>query len=310
MRAIQLQQTSAGPALIEADLPSPKAGPGELLIRVHAAGVTPTELLWYPTTHQQSGEARTGAVPGHELSGVVEALGAGVEGPPVGAAVFGMNDWFADGATAELCVTRPEWVAAKPAGLSHAEAASAPIGALTAWQGLYERAGLQAGESVLVHGGAGAVGIYAVQLARRRGARVVTTGSARNRYFLLELGADQVLDYHTERFDEVLQGLDVVFDVIGGETLERSWGVLKPQGRMVTIAAASEGTQDERTKQAFFIVEPKGDQLAEIAKLLDAGELRPIVQSVAAFADAPAAYLHPAKGRGKVVIDVAGAAEA
>jgi NADPH:quinone reductase-like Zn-dependent oxidoreductase len=169
--------------LVEGEAAKPEAGAGEVVVRVRAAGVTPTEVEWYPTTHTKTGEARAGAVLSHEFSGVVEAVGEGVTGITAGEAVFGMNDWFAEGALAEYCVTRPEWIAAKPKGVSDAEAAATPIGALTAWQGLFDRARLRAGERVLVHGGAGAVGVFAVQLARRgreRGRRRRRRGGTSN----------------------------------------------------------------------------------------------------------------------------------
>jgi NADPH:quinone reductase-like Zn-dependent oxidoreductase len=153
---------------------------------------------------------------------------------------------------AEYCIAQPNSVAPKPRRLTHVEAASVPIGALTAWQGLFDRARLRPGEHVLVHGGAGAVGIFAIQLARFRGARITAPASARNLEFVTGLGAEQVIDYRAVRFEENISGMDVVFDTVGGETLQRSWGVLKPGGRMITIAADSETTTDNRVKQAFL----------------------------------------------------------
>jgi NADPH:quinone reductase-like Zn-dependent oxidoreductase len=296
---------SAGLVAREVAIPHPAAN--QVLIRVHAAGVTPTELLWYPTTHVKTGEPRHDAIPGHEFSGVVAAVGDQVTDVQIGQEVYGMNDWFSDGATAEYCLTEPASVAPKPRLLSHAEAASVPIGALTAWQGLFGRARLQAGERILVHGGAGAVGIYAIQLARRVGAHVMTTASARNTGFLEQLGAEEVIDYKVARFEDVARDMDVVFDAVGGETLQRSWGVLKPSGRMVTVATAGEATQDERTKASFFIVEPNQQQLTEIAALLDSRALQPFVDAIVPLAEAPAAYLGKAvraKGRGKMVVAV------
>src|SRR5262249_38830765 len=157
------------------------------------------------------------------------------------------------------------------------EAASVPIGALTAWQGLFERAKLRAGERVLIHGGSGSVGVFAIQLARQRGADVLTTASAQHPGFLVGLRARQVIDYRAERFEDVAGKVDVVFDGVGGQALARSWAVLNPRGRLVTIAADSEGASDERTRQAFFIVEPNHQQLSVIAEQLDSGQLRPIV---------------------------------
>jgi NADPH:quinone reductase-like Zn-dependent oxidoreductase len=211
---------------------------------------------------------------------VVAALGSGVTDLEPGDAVFGMNDWFADGAEAEFCVAPAAAVALKPPALDHAQAAVVPISALTAWQGLFDRGGLKSGQRVLIHGGSGGVGVFAVQLAHWRGAHVVATASARNLDFGREIGADEVIDYKTTRFEEFVRDVDVVFDSVGGETLARSWSVLKPGGRVITIAAQSESTADPRARAAFFIVEPNRVQLSEIARLLGAGTLRSFVQAV------------------------------
>jgi NADPH:quinone reductase-like Zn-dependent oxidoreductase len=274
--------------------------------------VTHTELLWQPTTHTKSGENRRHAIPGHEFSGTIAAVGPGADGA-VGEEVFGMNDWYAQGATAEYCCTLPSALAPRPARLTHVEAACVPIGALTAWQGLFERARLQAGERVLIHGGAGAVGVFAIQLACRRGAHVLTTASGRDRDFLLRLGAQQVIDYHTESFEDVARNVDVVFDAVGGSTLQRSWDVLGPGGRLVTIVSTVESPDDELAalqgragpRQAYFIVEPNRQQLCDIAAMLDAGQLQPIVSAVLPFAQAVAAYARePLRNRrpGKTVV--------
>jgi len=307
MKTMQVINTDQGPILIPAELPNPEPALDEVLVHVHAAGVTPTEFLWYPTTHTKSGTPRTGAVPGHEFSGVVTAIGQNVRDFKVGDEVYGMNDWFAEGATAEFCITLPQNVALKPATLSHEAAASAPIAALTAWQGLIDRAKLEAGERVLIHGGAGAVGLYAVQLAHIFGARVITTVSGRDIDLVKRLGADEAIDYEASRFEIEVKDVDVVFDAVGGETLDRSWGVLKPDGRMITIAAGSEGATDQRVKDAFFIVEPNQKQLVEIAKQLDAGRLRAFVKTTVPLNEASAAYSGRVtyKNRyGKIVIAV------
>jgi NADPH:quinone reductase-like Zn-dependent oxidoreductase len=307
MKAMRLADSGATAVLVEENVPQPQPGRGELLIQVHAAGVTSKELLWYTTTHKKSGERRSRAIPGHEFSGVIAAVGKDTPGFDVGQEVYGMNDWFSDGATAEYCVTEPSSIAPKPKGLTHIEAASVPIGALTAWQGLFDRARLQAGERVLVHGGAGTVGLFAIQLAYFRGAHVVSTASARNLAFISDLGAEQVFDYQATRFDEKLSEIDVVFDTVGGETLRRSWGVLKPGGRMITIAAESDATADERVKQAFFIVEPNHEQLTRIGKLLETRRLQTVVDAVLPLTQTSVAYTGEVKerrGRGKLVIAV------
>jgi NADPH:quinone reductase-like Zn-dependent oxidoreductase len=307
MKAMQVNKADHEPRLILVELQKPEAGLGEILVHVHAAGVTPTELLWYPTTHTKSGTARMRTVPGHEFSGVIKAMGKDVQDFEVGDEVYGMNDWFADGATAEFCITLPQNIARKPATLSHEAAASVPIGALTSWQGLIDRAKLEPGERVLVHGGAGAVGLYAVQLAHIRGAHVITTVSTQDIDFVKRLGADEAIDYKASRFEKEVRDADVVFDAVGGDTLERSWGVLKAGGRMITIAADSEGTADQRVKDAFFIVEPNQKQLVEIAEQFDAGHLRAFVKTTVPLNEASAAYsgaVSDKSGYGKIVIAV------
>ncbi len=298
MKVVRLESLASEPVLIQNIAPQPVPGHNEVLIRVCAAAVTPTELLWYPTSHTKLGATRSGAIPGHEFSGVVAAgnLAPGLE-------VFGMNDWFSDGAMAEYCVAPVSAVAPKPLKLSHVEAASVPISALTAWQGLLDRAKIKSGERVLVHGGAGAVGAFVVQLARFNGARVIATASAEDAEFVRELGAEQVIDYRTSRFEQCVSDLDVVFDTVGGHTLDRSWSVLKPRGRMVTIAAAEENTSDSRRKEAFFIVSPNQKELTAVADLLETGQLRTFVSAVVPLSRAPEAYAGRVPGhRGKVVV--------
>jgi NADPH:quinone reductase-like Zn-dependent oxidoreductase len=214
-----------------------------------------------------------------------------------------MNDWFADGAQAEYCVAPAGWVAPKPRTLDHAAASVAPISALTAWQGLVERCGIARGRRVLVHGGSGAVGGFAVQFAKWHGAHVIATASAHNLDYVRGLGADEVVDYRATRFEHAVRDLDAVFDTVGGETLSRSWGVLKPGGKLVTIAASGEVATDERTRQAFFIVEANRAQLVEVARLIDAGILRSEADGVFPPADARTAYEHKPQ-RGKAVVRV------
>jgi NADPH:quinone reductase-like Zn-dependent oxidoreductase len=225
----------------------------------------------------------------------------------VGDAVYGMNDWYANGATAEYCVTLPQNIAKKPARLSYEAAATVPIAALTAWQGLFDRANIQPGERVLVHGGAGAVGLFAVQLAHLHGSYVIATVSGKDIDFVKQLGADEAIDYNAIRFEERAQNVDAVFDTVGGDTLERSWSLLKPGGRMVTIAAENETATEQRVKDAYFIVEPNQKRLIEIARLLDEGHLKTFVKAVVPFEDASAAYNGAFKsngGRGKLVIAI------
>jgi len=300
----QLDSVAGKAHLVKREMKTPVAGDGEILVRVRAAGIIAAELAWEPTTHTKEGAARVGAVPAHEFAGVVAAVGAGANAS-VGEEIYGMSDWFSDGALAEFCVTRPEFVAARPRSLSFAEAASVPISALTAWQGLIDRAKVQAGETVLVHGGAGGVGIFAVQLAKLAGARVITTAAARHREYLKGLGAVRVIDYHAEAFEKTVQNVDVVFDTVGGETLEKSWSVLSPKGRLITIVSTLPPDADEKTKAAFFIVEAKRDQLEKVAGMLDRGELKTLVDAEVPFERADAAFgggIERKFGRGKIVV--------
>jgi NADPH:quinone reductase-like Zn-dependent oxidoreductase len=302
MAEMKAMEFTDGLKLQPARRPVPQPQAGEILIQVSAAGVTPTEKFWYPTSHYADGTARSKAIPGHEFSGTVEGLGAGATGYSLGDVVFGLNDWFAEGATAEFCITKPSNLSLKPSSLSHVEAASAPIGLLTAWQGLHVRAKLQKGERVLIHGGAGAVGLFAVQLAKSQGAYVIATSSRANIDFVKQLGADEVVDYRERRFEEV--GLvDVIFDTVGAETLDRSWDILKPGGRLVTIAADAESSTDPRVKSAFFIVEQDGEQLASLGKLFDSGELKAFVKAELPIEEADHAYSGSIAGNpGKLVI--------
>jgi NADPH:quinone reductase-like Zn-dependent oxidoreductase len=305
MRAMQVNNSGQGPALLEGDLPQPEPGEGELLIGVRAVGVTHTELNWYPTTRAKDGTPRKSAVPGHEFSGVVAALGKNTRGFKVGQEIYGMSDWFIDGATAEFCLTQPQSIAPKPATLTHEAAATVPIGALTAWQGLFEHAKLQPGERVLVQGGAGAVGLFAVQFAHLHGAHVIATASQKNLQLVADLGAHEVIDYKASRFEDRSGKVDVVFDTAGGDTLDRSWGVLNSSGRLVTIVSGLPDSAEHRVKDAFFIVEPSQKQLLEVASLLDSGTLKTYINAVVPFAEASDAYSGAVQGKlgyGKAVI--------
>ena len=299
MKAIRLRVRARNAPFVYEEAPKPQPREGEVQICVHAAAVTPSELEWVPTWTTRTGEPRpVPIILGHEFSGEISAVGPGVTDLAKGDTVFGMNDWFGDGAQAEYCVARAADVALKPRSVDHLHAAVTPISALTAWQGLIERAHLAAGQHVLIHGASGGVGVFAVQLAHWCGARVVGTASASNLDFVSGLGADEVIDYRAQRFDDVVRDVDVVFDTVGGDTLDRSWSVLKSGGKLITIAASEERTQAQRVREAFFIVEANRTQLAEVARLIDGGELRPVVDGVFPLVQARQAYEYkPAHGK-------------
>lgn len=308
MKVMRLADSGNSPKLVEATLPDPVPASGQVVVRVSAAGVTPTELAWYPTTHDPSGAPRTGAVPAHEFSGSVAAVGPNVYDFTLGQSVFGMNDWFAQGAVAELCLTDAASIAPSPITLTPTQAASVPIGALTAWQGLFEHGHLHPGDRVLIHGAAGSVGHFAVQIAHLHGAHVIATASRHNFDLVRQLGADEIIDYHSTRFEQaVTEPVDIVFDTVGGDTLLRSLSLVKPGRYAVTIAADKESSEDPRVQHAFFIVKPNQRQLMEIAALIDTGKLRTLIDAVVPFAEAEAAYSGKVAGRnghGKLVIAV------
>src|SRR5262245_35189628 len=227
MKAVYLERKTGPEALVAGEIPRPRPGAGEVLVKVHATAVMPTEPRWFTTFNLPFGEPRPfPLVLSHEFSGVVESLGANVNGFTPGDEVYGLNDWFINGAQAEYCVVKASGLARKPRSLRYVQAAVVPISALTAWQGLFENAKLERGQRSLSHGAAGVVVTFAVHLAHRCGAHVIASISSGNFDFVRSLGADEAMNYRTTRFEEVVQEVDVVFDGVGGDTLERSWAVL------------------------------------------------------------------------------------
>ena len=225
MKAVRLHSRGGPEQLVYEDAPLPDPAAGEVRVRVFAAGITPTELTWDATYQTPDGRDRLPSIPGHDVSGVVEALGRGVTGVSPGDAVYGLIDFPRDGSAAEFVAVPAAHLAPKPGTLDHVRAAAVPLSALTAWQALFDHAGLAAGQKVLIHGAAGGVGSFAVQLARWRGAQVSGTTSADDADFLRALGVETVIDYRAARFEDLLRDVDVVLDTVGGETLERSWRV-------------------------------------------------------------------------------------
>ncbi len=219
----------------ERSLPDP--GIGDVLLQVGAASFTPTELQWPSTWVDRSGSGRQPVIPGHEVSGTVVALGYGTTGFGIGDQVFGLTDWYRDGSLAEFVAVEARNLATKPDSLSHVDAAAFPMAALTAWQALFVHADLNAGQTVVIHGAGGGVGTLAVQLAVSAGARVIATGRARARDLVLQLGAEQYLDLAHDTPDDV-RGVDLVFDLVGGDVLDRSWSMLRPGGSIVSVVEA------------------------------------------------------------------------
>lgn len=298
-----------GDVVAVTDIPTPAVGPQDVLIETRAAGVNPIDHL-IVKGFMRSGELAQPLVLGSEVAGVVAAIGDAVTDFSVGDEVFARVDPRVGGAFAEFVAVNQALVAAKPQELSFEEAASLPLVALTAWQALTEQANVGAGSRVLIHGGAGGVGTVAVQIAKHLGAHVVTTASADSVELVRELGADEVIDYRAEKFEEVVSDLDVVFDTIGGETQERSFGVLKPGGTLVSIVPIPDIEAKKATwnvKASSFFMHPDGGQLARIAELVKSGQLRPVVQSVLPLAQITDALLQIERGgaRGKTVVSTA-----
>jgi NADPH:quinone reductase-like Zn-dependent oxidoreductase len=287
MKAVRIRNYGGPDVLAYEDAPRPIAGPGEVLIRVHATTVNPFDCA-----------ARAGYLTGYfnytfpliigtDVSGVIEAVGEGVTDFSAGDIVYARTGVFRDGANAEYTVAFASDVAKKPQSLDHIHSAALPHVALTAWQGLYELANLSAGQTVLIHAAAGGVGHIAVQLAKLRGAKVIGTASI-HLDFIKELGVDQAIDYSTTAFEDVVKDVDVVFDLVGGETQQRSWKVLKAGGMLIsTVQPPSEETAAAHgVRQAFIVSAPPVTQtLTEVAALVDAGKLKPTVSVILPLRD-------------------------
>jgi len=310
MKAIRIHSRSGPEGLVYEDAPQPHPGEGEVLVRVYATSVMWQEPTWSETWKTPTGVDRHLPIPCHDLSGVVAEIGAGVSGVAVGEAVYALTEFWRDGAAAEYTISRPADLAPKPRSLDYVQAAGIPLVGLTAWQALFDHAGLSSGQSILIHGAAGGVGSIAVQLARWAGAHVIGTASARNRDFLRELGANEVIDYTTTRFEDVLHDVDIVLDTIGGDTMERSWSVLKKGGLLVSIFSppSQEQAKAHGVRAVFFIVEPDRAELIQLGNLVDSGQLRPVIDTVYPLSEARQAFEHALSGhtRGKIILQVVG----
>ncbi len=286
--------------------PEPRSG--EVLVEVHAAGITPTELTWDETWTTKDGTSRLPIIPSHEVSGVVVAADDGSATRDVGEEVYGLIGFSRNGAAAEYVSVPREDLATKPKSVDHLHAAALPLSALTAWQGLFKHAQLQPHQTLLVQGAAGGVGNYAVQLGRDAGATVIGTASARDEQLVKGLGADRVIDYKTQRFEDAVTDVDVVFDTVGGDSQRRSWKVLKPGGTLVSIVEqpSAELAEEHHARGVMFIVEPNGNDLTAIANLVDNRELTPIVSAVFPLREGPTAYVTGLRDHlpGKIVLDV------
>ncbi len=305
MRAIRLHPPGGPTSLVYEEIETPQLGPGEALVRVYAAAITRGELDW-PVD-------RLPSIPSFEFSGVVAAVASDVDDIMIGESVYALCPFDRDGAAAEYTVLPSRFLAPKPQTLGYIESAAVPLAGLSAWQGLFDYGKLEQGQRLLIHGAAGGVGNFAVQLAHVRGAYVIGTASSTHLEAARSLGADQVIDYTRTRFEDALEQIDLVFDTAGGERLDRSPAVLRPGGKLVSVAAEPpyERAAAIGISASYFVVKPDRSQLGELAMLIDHGDLRPTIDKVFPLPDARQAFERSLgdHGPGKIVLRVIGEEE-
>ncbi|MBI3650988.1 MAG: NADP-dependent oxidoreductase [Acidobacteria bacterium] len=309
MKAMRIHEYGGIDALKQEEIAKPQPAADEVLVKVQAASVNPVD--W--KISEGFGEGWLGYTLPHTLgcdvAGVVEAVGRATQKLHIGAAVFGYTNLAHEGTYAEYVLAKESEVTTKPAALDFIHAAAVPVSSLTAWQALFDIAGLAAGQKVLIHAAAGGVGSMAVQLAKVRGAVVIGTASARNADFVKGLGADEVIDYTTTRFEDAVQEVDVVFDLIGGDTQQRSYAVLKQGGILVSAVQPPDeaACKAARVRGEMVGVQPNASQLEEIKALIEAGKVNVSVEKVLPLDDAKQALTLSKQGRtrGKIVLTVA-----
>lgn len=310
MKAVRIHEYGGADVLAYEDAPRPRAGAGEVVIRVRAAGVNPVDAHVREGNLKEMLGSRLPLILGWDVSGVIEEVGDGASGFEVGDEVYAFADLRRDGAYAEFVLVDAAFVARKPRSLDFVRAAGVPLVALTAWQSLFDKAGLSRGQTVLVHAAAGGVGHFAVQFAKHAGARVIGTASTRNLEFVRGLGADEVIDYKSARFEEESGEVDVVLDLVGGETQARSWQVLKRGGVLVTTQPTSSPSPElaaaRGARGEVVYVQPDAAQLAEIARLIDAGHVETTVSIVLPLEAVREAHEQVQDGhtRGKIVLQI------
>jgi NADPH:quinone reductase-like Zn-dependent oxidoreductase len=303
MKAIVVTDQAAGLAGMSlVERPEPVPAINDVLVQVHASGWVSTELEWPSTWVDRAGHNKTPSIPGHELAGVVTALGYGTTGLSLGQRVFGLADWHRDGTLAEYVAIEARNVAPLPGDVDFAVGASLPISGLTAWQGLFQHGRLQAGQTVLAHGAAGAVGTMVTQLAREFGAYVIGTGRAADREKALDFGAHEFVDLASDSLADV-GDVDLVFDVIGGDVQKQSVGLIRAGGTLVSIVGPVEARPADGLA-VDFVVETDRGQLNEIVQRVRDGRLRTNIGNVASLDDALAALNPTERSKGKTVIRV------
>jgi NADPH:quinone reductase-like Zn-dependent oxidoreductase len=301
MKAIVVTNQAAGTAGMKlVERPGPQAAINDVVVQVHASGFVGTELAWPSTWADRLGRERAPAIPGHELAGVVTALGYGTTGLSVGQRVFGLTDWYRDGTLAEYAAVEARNLAPLPGDVDFTVGASLPISGLTAWQGLFVHGRLQSGQSVIAHGAAGAVGSMVTQLARLAGAYVIGTGRAADRQKALDLGAQEFVDLDNDALEDV-GGVDLVFDLIGGDIGKRSARLVRAGGTLVSVVGPVEARPADGLA-VDFVVESDRGQLGEIVQRVRDGRLQTNIGTVAALDDAVGAFNATGRRTGKTII--------
>ena len=303
MKAIVVTDQAAGIAGMKlVERPEPQAAINDVVVEVHASSITGDELSWPSTWTDRLDRDRTPSIPGHELAGVVTALGYGTTGLSVGQRVFGLTDWHRDGTLAEYVAVEARNLAPLPGDVDFTVGAALVMPGLTAWQGLFEHGRLRAGQSVLVHGAAGIVGSMATQLARAAGAYVIGTGRADGRQRAFDSGAQEYVDLENEKLQDV-GGVDLVFDIFGGDIANQSASLIRAGGMLVTIAGPTEA-RPANGSTIDFVVEANPIQLGEIVQRVREGRLRTNIGSTVTLDDAVAAFNAPNRAKGKVIVRV------
>jgi NADPH:quinone reductase-like Zn-dependent oxidoreductase len=308
MKAVRIHNYGGPEVLQYEDAPRPEPQAGEVLVRVLAAGVNPIDWKVREGHMKDFWPHKFPLIPGWDLSGVVEEIGNGVSRFKKGDEVYSVPDASRDGAYAEYIVVRESELALKPKSLHHVRAAAVPLAAVTAWQALFDAGQLKRGQRVLIHGGSGGVGHVAVQLAKWKGARVLATASTKNQELLRELGVDEPIDYTKQKFEDVARDVDLVLDLIGGETQERSWSVLKKGGVLLSLVQppSVEKAKALGVRAAFVAGHPSGAQLAKITKIIDSGHLAPVIDRILPLSEVRRAHELSKSGhtRGKIVLRI------
>jgi NADPH:quinone reductase-like Zn-dependent oxidoreductase len=303
MKAIVVTDQTAGTAGMKlVERPAPQAAINDVVVQVHASGFVPTEIAWPSTWTDRLNRDRRPSIPGHELAGVVTALGYGTTGLSIGQRVFGLADWYRDGTLAEYVAIESRNLAPLPGDVDFSVGASLPISGLTAWQGLFEHGRFQAGQSVLVHGAAGAVGSMVTQLAREAGAYVIGTGRAADRQTVLDFGAKEFVDLEHDALED-LGKVDLVFDLIGSDIGKRSAGLIRAGGTLVSIVGPPEARPADGLA-VDFVVESDRSQLSEIVKRVRDGRLRTNIGTISSLDNAVAAFNTTERRKGKTIIRV------